>query len=328
MAAIGGMVLPALLYLAVAGGSATRQGWGVPMATDIAFALGALTVAAAYAPPNLKPLLLTLAIVDDIGAIIIIAVFYAGGLRLVALEEAFVMIVLIVVLRSIHVRWVGAYAVVGVLLWYFTYRSGVHPTIAGVILGLLTPAVPFQRPATVSEQARGTADATTDHPEPPDADAEAWLHLSRLSREAVSPLARLESGLLPWTSFVILPLFALANAGVELSSAALRASATSALALGIVLGLVVGKPLGVLGASWIACRTGVATLPGGVGWGDLAGMGAVAGVGFTMALFIAELAFDPGLALDEAKIAILFASILAAAIGYVILRISPNREPD
>jgi Na+:H+ antiporter, NhaA family len=326
VAAVGGMAAPALIYLAVAGGGRGAHGWGIPMATDIAFALGALTLAAALAPPNLKPLLLTLAIVDDIGAILVIAIAYTGGVRVIPLEEAVAMVVLIVILRNVHVRHVLVYAVIAVLFWYFTYRSGIHPTIAGVILGLLTPARSFQRPRAVSEEARRVADATVDHPDPPDVDAPEWLRLSTLSREAVPPLARVEHLILPWSSFVIVPLFALANAGITFSRASMSSALGSHVALGIILGLVVGKPLGVMMASWITVRTRAARLPSGVGWGSLSGMGAIAGIGFTMSLFVAQLAFvDPAL-LDEAKTAILVASVIAGGVGYATLWATASRR--
>jgi Na+:H+ antiporter, NhaA family len=326
VAAIGGMAAPALIYLAVVGGGRGAHGWGIPMATDIAFALGALTLAAALAPPNLKPLLLTLAIVDDIGAILVIAIAYTGGVRLVPLEEAVAMVVLIVILRNVHVRSVLVYAVIAVLFWYFTYRSGIHPTIAGVVLGLLTPVSSFQRPRAVSEEARRVADATVDHPDPPDVDAPEWLRLSTLSREAVPPLARVEHLILPWSSFVIVPLFALANAGITFSRTSMSSAVGSHVALGIILGLVVGKPLGVMTASWLTVRTRAARLPTGVGWGSLSGMGAIAGIGFTMSLFVAQLAFaDPAL-LDEAKTAILVASVIAGGVGYATLWATASRR--
>jgi NhaA family Na+:H+ antiporter len=272
LAAIGGMVIPALLYLAIAGGDNAR-GWGIPMATDIAFALGALTLASRFAPPGLKPLLLTLAIVDDIGAILVIALFYSGGIEWVPLAVAVGGVGLALLAARAHVRALAFYVVLGAVIWYATFEAGIHPTIAGVVLGLLGPATPFQRPKAVSVEARRIADETTDHPDPPDADAPSWMRLAWLSRESVSPLARVEHVLLPWTSFVILPIFALANAGVVLSSATIRAAATDAVAIGIFVGLVVGKPLGVFLGSQVAVRSRAATLPGDVGWGDLAGMG-------------------------------------------------------
>jgi NhaA family Na+:H+ antiporter len=171
----------------------------------------------------------------------------------------------------------------------------------------------------VSREAHRVADETLDDPDPPDADAGQWLMLASLSRETVSPLARMESLLHPWTSFAIVPLFALANAGVYLSGATLREAVTSPISLGVILGLVVGKTVGITGASWIAARTGVGTLPAGVGWSQLAGAAIVAGIGFTVSLFVADLAFGSGPLLDVAKIGILAASTLAGAAGYLVI---------
>jgi NhaA family Na+:H+ antiporter len=325
IAALGGMVMPAALYLALNAGGPGADGWGVPMATDVAFALGALTLAASFAPASLKPFLLTLAIVDDIGAIVVIAMFYSGGVRWGPLFAAVLLVLLIVGLRNMHVRAMSAYVVIGILLWFAVLRSGIHPTIAGVVLGLLSPAVPFQRPHAVSEEAHRTADETADDPSPPDADAHWWQRLAQLSKEAVSPLARLEHVLLPWSSFLILPLFALANAGVELSAGALREAATSRIAWGIVVGLVVGKFLGVWLASVVAVKLGVGKLPEGVGWGSLAGLAATAGLGFTVSLFVADLAFGRSPLLAQAKVGILAASILAGGIGYGLFRWAGGR---
>ncbi|HEX9124589.1 MAG TPA: Na+/H+ antiporter NhaA, partial [Actinomycetota bacterium] len=324
IAALGGMVVPALIYLALNAGGEGASGWGIPMATDIAFALGVLTLAARHAPSNLKPFLLTLAIVDDIGAIIVIALFYSGGLTWGALGVAFGLCGLIVLLERIHVRAGAVYVVLGVGVWLATFESGVHPTIAGVALGLLTPAVPFQRPRAVSEEAHRVADETVDDPFPPDADAHLWLLLAGLSREAVSPLARLEEVLHPWTSWVIVPLFALANAGVALSGSALREASTSPVAVGILLGLVVGKVAGISLASLLAVKTGLARLPESVRWRDLVGTAAVAGIGFTVSLFIAELAFDQAALRDTAKVGILAASLVAGLAGFLLLRSSPE----
>jgi Na+:H+ antiporter, NhaA family len=320
IAAIGGMVVPALLYVAVNVGGAGSKGWGVPMATDVAFALGALTLAASFAPANLKPFLLTLAIVDDIGAILVIAVFYSGGVRWPPLGVAALLLVLIATLRRVHVRSMTVYGLLAVVLWYAVLRSGVHPTIAGVSLGLLTPAVPFQRPRAVSDEAHRTADETVDDPHPPDADSHWWLRLAWLSREAVSPLARIEHALLPWSSFVILPLFALANTGVELSGSTLRQAATSRVTLGVVLGLVGGKLVGIWLASFLAVKLGVGKLPDGVGWGPVVGLAATAGIGFTVSLFVAGLAFDDATLLDEAKVGILVGSLIAGVLGHTLLR--------
>ncbi len=327
VAALGGMIVPAAIYLAVNAGGAGSHGWGIPMATDIAFALGVLTVAARSASPGLKPFLLSLAIVDDIAAILIIAVFYSSGIEWQALGVAAVVVLAIVALQRLNVRAAPPYVLLGVVLWAAFFRSGVHPTIAGVILGLLTPAQAFQRPRAVSQEAHRVADETTDDPDPPDADAAQWLYLQWLAREAVSPLARVETILHPWTTGVVIPLFALANAGVELSSSAVDAASSSAVAIGIVLGLVVGKPVGVVAASWIGVRTRIAVLPTGVTFADVLGVGIVAGIGFTISLFVAELAFTDA-ALEIAKIAILVASVVAGVAGFVALRVVERRASD
>jgi NhaA family Na+:H+ antiporter len=327
IAAVGGMAIPGLIFLALNVGGPFERGWGVPMATDIAFALGALALAAAHAPMSLKPLLLTLAIVDDIGAIVVIALFYSPGVVFEPMLAAIGIVLGIVALQRIHVRATLPYLILGVGLWYATLRAGIHPTIAGVVLGLLTPSEPFQRPAAVSSEARRIADTTSDDPRSPDEDAYLWMRLSWLSKESVSPLARVEHLLLPWSSFVILPIFALANAGVALSWTALADVATTPLGLGIVLGLVLGKPIGVLLGSILAVRSRLGVLHPDVGWGNLTGVGATAGIGFTVALFIAGLAFRDGADLDLAKVAILVASALAAALGHVLLRVFSKSPP-
>ena len=324
VAAIGGMVVPALLYLLLTAGTDGSHGWGVPMATDIAFALGVLTLAARHAPANLKPFLLTLAIVDDIGAIVVIALFYSGGVAWSWLAAAVAVVLLIVGLRRIHVQAMVLYLGLGVVLWLFTYESGLHPTIAGVALGLLTPAVPFQRPRAVSAEAVRTADETRDDPVPPDADAHQWLRLAWLAREAVSPLARVEHVLLPWTSFVIVPLFALANAGVSFTAGTIGDALSSRVTTGVILGLVVGKVVGISAAGWVAVRLGIGRLPIGVRWSHLVGTAAVAGIGFTVSLFITELAFEEPLLQEEAKVGILVASALAGGLGYLLLRRAPH----
>lgn len=319
IAAIGGMVVPALLYLALNAGGEGAEGWGIPMATDIAFALGVLTLAARAAPPSLKPFLLTLAIVDDIGAITVIAIFYMDDLAPAALLVALALLGAIFVLQRMEVRATSVYVVLGAAVWLAVYESGVHPTIAGVVLGLMTPAQPFQRPRAVSQEAHRIADQTVDDPVPPDADAQSWLHLATLSREAVSPLARAESALHPWTSSLVVPVFALANAGVVLSLPVVGEAVTSRVGLGIVLGLVLGKVVGITLATVGAVRTGIGRFPEGSTIRHVLGVSAVAGIGFTVSLFITELAFPPGELADIAKVAIFAASLLAGALGFAIL---------
>lgn len=328
VAALGGMVVPALIYVALNAGGEGSRGWGVPMATDIAFALGVLTLAARSAPASLKPFLLTLAIVDDIGAILIIAVFYSGGVSFVPLLIAIALLAGMVVMERLDVRANAIYVVFGIGVWLAVYHSGVHPTIAGVVLGLMAPTVPFQRPRAVSDEAVRIAEATVDDPEPPDADAPQWFRLAWLSREAVSPLARAEAALHPWTSYAIVPLFALANAGVTFTGDAVRGSLSSRITIGVFLGLVAGKILGVTFAGLAAVRTGLGRLPAGCGVRQLLGVGAVAGIGFTVSLFITELAFAEPLLADEARVGIFAASAVAAVLGFAILRGIGRRVPE
>lgn len=290
------------------------------MATDIAFALGILVVAGSALPHNLRSFLLTLAIVDDIGAIVVIAVAYSSGLDFLALGVAAVLLLIMTQLSRMGVRSIGVYGVLGVAVWVAVYASGVHATIAGVLLGLLTPSIPFQRPAAVSSEARRVADETQDDPYPPDADAQQWLRLAELSRDTVSPLARMEAALHPWSSFLIVPLFALASAGVILTQSAISNALHSPVTIGVVVGLLVGKPLGVVGASWIATRLKLATLPSGVRWSQIRAVAVIAGVGFTVSLLMAELAFRRHILIEEAKMGILAGSLVAGLIGAFMLR--------
>ena len=321
VAAVGGMAVPALVYVAVNAGTGNVAGWGIPIATDIAFAVGVLTIAARHAPAGLKPFLLTLAIVDDIGAIVVIAIFYSHQIAWQALGVAAGLCVAIVVLQRIQVRAAFVYVGLGIVLWIAFFESGVHPAVAGVLLGLLTPAVPFQRPRAVSEEAHRVADLTVDDPEPPDVDAHQWLWLTSLSREAVSPLARVEHLLHPWTSLLVIPLFALANAGIRVSADAVVQSLTGRVGLGIILGLVVGKLVGVVGAGLGAVRFGFGRLPSGMQAGNLVGIGSVAGIGFTVAIFIAELAFVEPAVVEQAKLAVVIASMMAGILSWGLLRL-------
>jgi len=313
-AAIGGMVLPAAIYVAVNAGRPGSGGWGIPMATDIAFALGVLALLGNRVPPALKLFLLSLAIVDDIGAIAVIALFYAGTLDPVALGLAAAAALASVGLRRARVHWAPLHVALGVGCWLATYNSGVHATIAGVVFGLLTPARPLA-PAVVAR--RWSVDLS-DEPT-----AAELRQLMTIAKETVSPAERLQHLLHPLTSFVIVPLFALANAGVPIRLDALEAPGTVAVALGVTAGLVVGKLVGVVGATWLVVRAGGATLPRGVGWRAMAGVGALAGIGFTVSLFITGLAFDHTELRDAAKLGVLVASIAASMLGALILLTGP-----
>ncbi len=310
IAALGGMIVPAAIFLAVNAGGVGAEGWGIPMATDIAFALALVAVFGSRVPPRLKVFLLTLAIVDDIGAILVIAVFYTDSVSLGWLADAVVLSLAVVVLRRAHVRYLPVYVALGFALWLSMFESGVHATIAGVILGLLTPAQPFQKDLE--------AEAIVDELEGlDDIKAEDVHRTARLIRESVSPAERIEHALHPWTSFVIIPIFALANAGVPLTAEPLRD--VSPVLVGIVAGLVVGKLVGITSFAWLATRLPGVDLPDGVRWSQVIGIAAVAGIGFSVSLFITDLAFDDPLLQADAKLAILIASALAAALGFLIL---------
>ncbi len=326
-AALGGMIVPALIFTAFNGGREGQHGWGIPMATDIAFAVGVLTLAGTRAPLALRIFLLALAIADDIGAIAVIAIFYTDDLALDALALAVGLITFVVLMQRSQVRPIPMYAIIGVLVWAALLKSGVHATIAGVSLGLLTPTGPYLSQAGFVQAARSLVDrfAMAEHnPEMELSTDErrAMLYsMERLSRDTESPLERLERALHPWVSFGVVPIFALANAGVELSGDALTGAFESDVALGVIAGLVAGKPIGILLFSWLATATGAASLPNGVRWGHMLAASLLGGVGFTVSLFITELAFDDAALIERAKIGVLAASLAAGALGYVALRL-------
>jgi NhaA family Na+:H+ antiporter len=297
------------------------------MATDVAFAVGVLALLGNRVPPALKVLLVGLAIVDDVGAIIVIAAFYSDGLQAEWLAAAAAGLVLVAVLRRVRVRYLPVYAALGVGIWLASFESGVHATIAGVALGLLAPARPFL-PAPDADRIADelSADQAVTATEIRD--------ISFRLRESIPVTERLQNLLHPWTSYVIVPLFALANAGVAITTDGLRDAATSPVTLGVITGLVLGKLLGVAGAIALAVRLGIGRLPEGVTSRHITGMAAIAGIGFTVSLFVAGLAFDdPNLA-ERATLGVLVASLLAATIGATILvtgtpaASTPNSTPD
>ena len=324
-AALGGMVLPALIFVAVMGGGGGSRGWGIPMATDVAFALGALALLSRRVPPALVAFLLGVAVIDDIGAILVVAFYYTDTIALGWLAGAIAGLVAILVLQRLQVRHVAIYIGLGLLVWFATFESGVHATIAGVALGLVTPVRPFQRPAAVSAEAVRIAEATDDHPDDPDADAAQWRRLAWLSREAISPLNRLEHSLHEWSSFVVLPIFALANAGIVLDAASIDAARNTPVAAAVAIALVVGKTLGLTLGVFIAVSLGLSRLPPGVTWGHILGIGALAGIGFTVSLFITDLAYSDPSVVAAAKIGILAGSIVAAGLGTALLLLAARR---
>lgn len=338
LAALGGMIVPAALYLMLNAGQPTADGWGIPVATDIAFAVGVVSLLGRRVPVTAKLFLLALAIVDDLGAILIIALFYTSELSVGWLIAAVGGLGLTVGMRRANVRAVPAYAIVGVFVWLAVLESGVHATVAGVALALLTPVRSFYSPERYPQRARELVEEVADRlPE------RGHLHelghgaldriqrhlgdLQRLSRETIPPLDRLERALSPWASYVVVPLFALANAGVALSGDAVSGALSSPVALGIFLGLAVGKVAGVTTFAWLAVRLGLARLPQRTTWHHMAGVGLLSGIGFTVALFVSALSFDPGAAAaSQAKIGIFAASLVAGVAGYAWLRAGPTPE--
>jgi len=278
------------------------------MATDIAMAVGLVALLGSRVHPSLKLFLLALAIVDDIGAIIVIAVFYSGSVDFVMLALAAAAVVGMLVLRRLGVWWMPAYVVLGVGLWLAMHEAGVHATLAGVVCGLLAPTVPHVSRDLVD------ADDLLDL-----SSVEAAHRTVVQARSTVSVVEWLEHKLHNWSSFVIVPVFALANAGVDLGGGVIGDAAGSRLTLAVILGLVIGKPVGITLASWLAVRLGVGRLPAGVAWRSLLGVASIAGIGFTVSLFVTELAFDEPLLGDEAKIGVLAASLASALLGSLLV---------
>ncbi|MED5393455.1 MAG: Na+/H+ antiporter NhaA [Actinomycetota bacterium] len=305
--ALGGMVVPAVIYLVFNQSGDAAAGWGIPMATDIAFAVGILSLLGNRISTPLKVFLLSLAIVDDIGAIIVIAIFYTSDLATGWLALAVATTVAVVVLTRLKIWYTPLYILLGSVLWYAMFRSGVHATIAGVIMGLLAPAGALLAPGEV-----GLIDVES-------LDAEGLRSAKFRMNESVSVAARLERNLHPITGFVIIPMFALANAGIELSGDSLRDALGSGVTIGVVFGLVVGKVVGVSLFTIGAVRLGISALPSGATVRHIVGVAAIAGIGFTVSLFVAGLAFDDLVLQDEAKVGILAASAIAALLGVAIL---------
>lgn len=287
IAALGGMIGPALIYVAVnwGGDPAAMNGWAIPAATDIAFALGVLALMGKRAPVALKTFLLALAIIDDLGAIIIIALFYTADLSTNMLMFAGIGFLIALALNRIGIRSLAPYVIIGVIMWVCVLKSGVHATLAGVLIALCVPLK---------------------------------------ARDGSSPLLRAEHALAPWVSFFVLPLFAFGNAGVALAGLSIE-QLLAPVPLGIALGLILGKQIGVFGASFLAVRLGVASLPKGVNWPQIYALSCLAGIGFTMSLFIGSLAFNSAEAMDQVKLGVLAGSIVSGVVGYVVLQVACRR---
>jgi NhaA family Na+:H+ antiporter len=311
--ALGGMIVPAGVYVALQWGAPGQRGWGVPMATDIAFLVGCMAMLGSRVPASLRIMLLTLAIVDDIGAILVVAFGYTKSIQPSWLFVGGVAIGMVALMQAVGVRSLLAYVIVGLVVWLGFHESGVHATLAGVILGLLTPTSPYLAGGAAGKLVQRIGGLF--RPDAADDRAGAVLEKRWLLRETVSPLDFLIHLLHPWVAFVIMPVFALANAGVTITPSDL----VSPVALAVIAGLTLGKPAGVMLCSWLAVKSGIAERPAGVSWTHLLGGGMLTGIGFTMSLFIAGLALEDE-ALRGAKIGVLAASVLSATAGLITLR--------
>jgi NhaA family Na+:H+ antiporter len=313
-AALGGVVVPVAIYLAFQHGQPGQDGWAVPMATDIAFVVGCLSLLGRRVPYGVTVLMLSLAIVDDLAAVLVIAVFYTSSIKTTWLVGAAVGLVVVAAMNRLGIRRIGLYVMVGAWVWLCTLKSGIHPTIAGVVLGLMTPAMPWLGGPRFLGFLRHTNE-TLRKEDTTMAQAELMVaDLAFASREAVAPLSRIERGLQPWTAFAIMPVFALANAGVPIEVENLG----TAMSIAVATSLFFGKSVGIFGASWLTVKLGLATRPAGVTWPVLGGAAFLGGIGFTMALFIASLGLSGDL-LVTAKIGVIMGSFCSAVVGMLIL---------
>lgn len=326
IAAVGGAVLPALVYLAFNMGSGFEHGWGVPMANDIAFCLGILALLGSRVPAGLRAFLSTLTIVDDMIAILVIAVFYTANLNVIWLAAGLALFAVLIVLNRMHVYGFAPYLLIGLALWVCILLSGVHATVAGVLVALTIPAqsqVKLGRVNTWFEAKAQNADERYD-PGQPDIAQKEYLEevaqIGRVSRMTIPPITQLDYFLHTPVYFVILPLFAFANAGVLLAGTDILALIMSPVTIGVFFGLLVGKPIGIFVATWLTVKLKISELPDGVCWGHILGVSILGGVGFTMAIFVTNLAFTDPTTIASAKIAILAASLVAGLIGFFILR--------
>lgn len=336
LAALGGMIVPALIFVAFvapSGDAEALRGWGIPMATDIAFSVGVVALLGSRVSVTAKLFLLALAIVDDIGAILVIALFYTDDLRFGYLALATALLVAMAIAKKTGISSLLFYVPMAFAVWYCFLESGVHATIAGVILGLMTPAYAKYSDEQFRQKAvrvleRWDINRASPHAEERlDHDA---MELADVAKSSVPPLNRLEHALHPWSSFLIVPLFALANAGVRFvgGDTSLGEQLTSPVALGVAVGLMVGKPLGITAATWIGVKLNIGVLPRRTTMKTVIGLGALAGIGFTVSLFVTELAFTHEILADEAKLGIFLGSFVAGSVGYLILRSQKTPEED
>ncbi len=320
--AIGGMIVPAAFYWIFNMSGPSARGWGIPMATDIAFALGALSLIAPRAPIGAKVFLVALAIVDDMGAVFVIALFYSNAIAWGALGGAALMLLVLIGFNVMGVRHLWPYLLAGLVLWYFVHESGIHATVAGVLLAFTIPTHTRINAGEFSREARALLDRF-ERTETGDlvvltskGQQETLFALEHASVGVTAPILRLEHALHNFSAFVVMPLFAFANAGVRIGGPIEHAE----IALGVLVGLIIGKPLGITAAAFVTVKAGIAKLPDGVRWASLLGYAFLAGIGFTMSLFIAMLAFDDAAPVGAAKIGILAGSLLAGIIATIILK--------
>jgi len=326
LAAIGGMALPALIYIAINNGTAGAAGWGIPMATDIAFAISALVLLGKRVSPALVTFLVALAIVDDLGAVIVIAVFYTEQIQFVPLGLAGLSFLIMIIFNRVGIHMILPYFIVGLFMWFFMLESGVHATIAGVIAALSIPSKPKYRPIDFSNSTRNLLDEydnypiTTDH-EMHEHQKALLLNIKDKIDSVGSPAARLEHDLHLPVALIVIPLFALANAGISIDFSSIGETIVTPVSLGIITGLILGKVLGIFGVAWIAIKMGIAKLPQGSSMNQIFGVAFLGGIGFTMSIFVADLAFvgNPELVF-QAKVGILAASLFAGIFGYIWLR--------
>lgn len=327
VAALGGMAVPALIYLAINHGTAAELGWGIPVATDIVFAVALLTLFGRHIPQSLRIFLLTLAVADDLGGIVIIAIAYGRHLSGGWLMLAVACVAVALVARHIHVRATGVYVLLGAACWLGLLEGGIHPTIAGVVFGLIVPARSFYDPRTFEARARSLITAISDgFRHRAETAQSALLDMRNLVHETAAPLDRLERWLTPWVMLLIVPLFAFANAGTRIDLAMLQAWDERPVMTGIASSLLVGKPLGILGAMLLLRVCGLPALPKGATWGQAAAVASAGGVGFTVALFISELAFPQTAYAGEAKMGIILGSMAAALSSIALLRLTARRS--
>ena len=330
VAAVGGMMIPAIIYTAFNLGNPGASGWGIPMATDIAFTVGVLTLLGKRIPTPLKAFIVALAIVDDIGAVLVIALFYTTGVSVSSLGAAVIILLALFFANRLKVRSTLVYAILGIFLWFAFLKSGVHATVAGVLLALLIPSKPDIDMEDFHSNAQGILNRLDESDKKTDVLSNrehqgSILSMEVLTTHAETPMQRMERFLHPWVTFMIVPLFALANAGIPLGN--FSTAVTSTVSMGVIFGLIAGKQIGITLFTWIAIKTNLSIMPRKVSWRQIYGVSWLAGIGFTMSIFITNLSLaSPALAV-QSKMGILLASLIGGIVGYLILR-TTSASPD